>query len=845
MKLPHEPAVRPTRNSEPNREPRANRSDRNGARTRTIPHPLPISADQPTGNQKRTMKERERRSSGRTSVETREPSANLLPWLLFRSVQAGTPPFSSQCNSSLWPGRRAAGPGEALSVVRAASFSHTPPRVRARRIARARTMRCCLSPSSIAQPEVSSQAQQLSSRSTLSTWCDTRRTPDGIPAVERQASLDPANVHYLERIGGPRSPTGSTAGLLHSPGPHGDTATGEAVTHAVIPYDMDLDLLWPPATCRRHHIHRVSVLADPVTQAVTPSDRTTNPRVRSFVLGAFPRQPIISSSLSSPISVSVSYKAEDASLHTRHPIRHCEKKPQGLQLLDFWVSPFGQRCRIALAEKNLPYEYLEQDLRNKSELLLKSNPIHKKIPVLLHDGRPICESLIILQYIDEAFPSGTRLLPAGDPYARAQARFWADYIDKKVYECGTRLWKLKGEPQQQARAEMVEILRTLEGALGDGKFFGGEAFGFVDVALVPFTAWFLTYERYGEFSVEKECPKLAAWAKRCGERESVAKNLSPPEKVYGFVGDLKKRLGIEGSAVLPSCVPTWGADDRMTHDTRQSSLALSVLLLLRLPTDPHQKRARPWFIDLAFQQTHHHEPEPPTTTHGRRHNRRRRSRASGRRVRIALAEKGLAYERDEQDLAAKSDLLRSSNPVHGKVPVLFHMDRPICESLVILQYLDEAFPETPPLLPPATDPYARARARFWAEYSERLHLVGKRLWLRRREHAGNGDGDDDAELEAAREEMAAVMRAMEGELGGREFFGGEAFGYVDAAAAPFAAWFLTYERHGGPSVAGEFPGMAAWAAQCLRRESVAANVYSPEKVCELVQEYRQWLLTRK
>ncbi|CAN6314989.1 unnamed protein product [Urochloa humidicola] len=92
---------------------------------------------------------------------------------------------------------------------------------------------------------------------------------------------------------------------------------------------------------------------------------------------------------------------------------------------------------------------------------------------------------------------------------------------------------------------MVEILKTLEGALGDSKFFGGEAFGFADVALVPFTAWFLTYERYGEFSVEKECPRLAAWTKRCMERESVAKTLSPPEKVYEFVEGMKKRFGIE------------------------------------------------------------------------------------------------------------------------------------------------------------------------------------------------------------------------------------------------------------------------------------------------------------
>jgi glutathione S-transferase len=224
------------------------------------------------------------------------------------------------------------------------------------------------------------------------------------------------------------------------------------------------------------------------------------------------------------------------------------EKKQGLQLLDFWVSPFGQRCRIALDEKGLPYEYLEQDdlLGNKSELLLHANPVHKKIPVLLHDGRPICESLLIVQYLDEAFPGTPPLLPAtGDPYARAQARFWADYVDKKLYDCGTRLWKLKGDSHAQARTEMVEILRTLEGALGDGEFFGGEAFGFVDVALVPFTSRFLAYERFGELSVEKECPRLAAWAKRCAERPSVAKNLYPAEKVYEFICGMKKRLGIE------------------------------------------------------------------------------------------------------------------------------------------------------------------------------------------------------------------------------------------------------------------------------------------------------------
>ena len=103
-------------------------------------------------------------------------------------------------------------------------------------------------------------------------------------------------------------------------------------------------------------------------------------------------------------------------------------------LLDFWPSMFGMKVRIALAEKGLKYEYRDEDLFNKGPLLLEMNPIHKKIPVLIHNGKPICESQIIVQYIDEVWHDKSPLLPS-DPYQRAQARFWADYVDKKVCLC--------------------------------------------------------------------------------------------------------------------------------------------------------------------------------------------------------------------------------------------------------------------------------------------------------------------------------------------------------------------------------------------------------------------------
>ncbi|KAK7401693.1 hypothetical protein VNO78_13368 [Psophocarpus tetragonolobus] len=213
-------------------------------------------------------------------------------------------------------------------------------------------------------------------------------------------------------------------------------------------------------------------------------------------------------------------------------------------LLDFWPSPFGMRVRIALAEKGIKYEYKEEDLRNKSPLLLQMNPVHKKIPVLIHNGKPICESLIAVQYIEEVWNHTNPLLPS-DPYQRAQARFWSDYVDKKIYELGRKIWTSKGEEQETAKKEFIEALKLLEEELGDKTYFGGDNIGFVDIALVPFFTWFKAYENFGSLNIEGECPKFIAWVKRCLQKESVAKSLPDQQKVYEFIVDLRKKLSIE------------------------------------------------------------------------------------------------------------------------------------------------------------------------------------------------------------------------------------------------------------------------------------------------------------
>lgn len=101
-----------------------------------------------------------------------------------------------------------------------------------------------------------------------------------------------------------------------------------------------------------------------------------------------------------------------------------------VKLFKTWSSPFPLRVAWALQLKGIQYESVLEDLSNKSNLLLQYNPVYKKVPVLLHNGRPISESLIILEYVDETWKQYP-LLPQ-DPYARAMARFWAKFGDDKV-----------------------------------------------------------------------------------------------------------------------------------------------------------------------------------------------------------------------------------------------------------------------------------------------------------------------------------------------------------------------------------------------------------------------------
>ncbi|KAA8548915.1 hypothetical protein F0562_000599 [Nyssa sinensis] len=207
-----------------------------------------------------------------------------------------------------------------------------------------------------------------------------------------------------------------------------------------------------------------------------------------------------------------------------------------VKLFSFWGSPFSQRVIWALKLKGVSYEYIEEDISNKSNQLLEYNPVHKKVPVLVHGGKPVAESMVILEYIDETWPENP-LLPK-DEYERSTVRFWAKFIDEKVRP----MWEffiLVGEKQEKAIKDNFEILRTIEEhGLGEQQhFFGGNKIGLADIAL----GWIVHVlepmeEIVGVKFIEADTyPRLHAWVKNFKEVPAIKENLPNRDGVLEFL----------------------------------------------------------------------------------------------------------------------------------------------------------------------------------------------------------------------------------------------------------------------------------------------------------------------
>jgi stringent starvation protein A len=173
--------------------------------------------------------------------------------------------------------------------------------------------------------------------------------------------------------------------------------------------------------------------------------------------------------------------------------------------------PYVARVRIVLAEKGIDHDMVEIDLSDRPAWLYEKNPAGR-VPVIEEDGgRPLSESAVIMEFLEERYPEPS-LLPA-DPADRAGVRLL-------IFRDGdlTSPYYAFRRGEDGAAEEFDQALGKFDALLGEQPYLGGEEYGLADIAFVP---WLLRARDM--LGVELDSfPALTDWLERLEQRPAIA-----------------------------------------------------------------------------------------------------------------------------------------------------------------------------------------------------------------------------------------------------------------------------------------------------------------------------------
>lgn len=260
-----------------------------------------------------------------------------------------------------------------------------------------------------------------------------------------------------------------------------------------------------------------------------------------------------------------------------------------LKLYAGWFCPFVQRTWITLQEKRIDYQYIEINPYHKDPEFLKLNP-RGLVPTLAvplptvnaashpntngdsalkkdHQLKPLYESIVIAEYLDEHFSDvskyGPRLLPEGDDelaaYERARCRLWIDHISSRIVPAFYRFLQHTPEKDSQytvtdARSDLLGAIKTFIEQLLEmdnereslqqkpGPWFLGDRFSLVDITLIPWALRLFLIDHYkkpdgvgipepGEGAADNEIwNRWRMWFAEVQKRDSVTSTMSERQK---------------------------------------------------------------------------------------------------------------------------------------------------------------------------------------------------------------------------------------------------------------------------------------------------------------------------
>ncbi len=185
------------------------------------------------------------------------------------------------------------------------------------------------------------------------------------------------------------------------------------------------------------------------------------------------------------------------------------------------------------------------------------------------------------------------------------------------------------------------------------------------------------------------------------------------------------------------------------------------------------------------------------------------------KVRITLLEKGIAHELPPlPGGSTRSPEFLAQNPL-GKVPFIVDGDVALAESEVIVEYLEEAYPE-PTMLP------SGAAKRAHSRWLSRFHDLYFGKQLSTLYFALNDGRRDDPAMVAEVDELYRLTDVLEAAIEPAPFFFGETFGLADASFALSVLYLkMLTEAYGRPLPPERAPKLLAWFDAAGRRPSVA------------------------
>ena len=188
-----------------------------------------------------------------------------------------------------------------------------------------------------------------------------------------------------------------------------------------------------------------------------------------------------------------------------------------LQLISHNLCPYVQRAAIVLAEKQQPYERIEIDLKNKPGWFIAISPLGKT-PVLLVDGKPIFESAVICEYLDDTLPPA---LHPQDALVRAQHRSWMEF-GSSMLNAIAGFYNAANDDTLAVKVLDIRLkFVQLENVLASGPYFAGSSFSIVDAVFGPVFRYFDVFDKIGEFGFFNGTPKVSAWRAALALRPSV------------------------------------------------------------------------------------------------------------------------------------------------------------------------------------------------------------------------------------------------------------------------------------------------------------------------------------